>query len=137
VDKDLVTRAWEWFDFIKARFWNWLFDEACDFRRPQVIASFIGGYIFATAMPEIWFYATAVALALAAALVARCCLTPFSLSVRAGLAQVDSKSRLTRWPLAGCHCRTSSLPLRAGVSGLIEDHLNAGERNGGDLLADT
>ena len=78
MDKYLVARAWEWFDFIKACFWKWLFDEARDFRRPQVIASFIGGYIFATAMPEIWFYATAAALALAAALVALCCLIPFA-----------------------------------------------------------
>jgi hypothetical protein len=56
-DKYLTTRALEWFDSARARFWKWLFDEEHDFKRPTAIASFILGAFIVRIEPDALSYA--------------------------------------------------------------------------------
>jgi hypothetical protein len=55
-DKFLTTRALEWFDGVRQRFWEWLFDEEHYFKRPTAIASFILGVFIAGIEPDVLFY---------------------------------------------------------------------------------
>jgi hypothetical protein len=56
-DKYLTTRALEWFDGARQRFWQWLFDEERDFKRPTAIASFVLGVFIARIEPDVLLYA--------------------------------------------------------------------------------
>jgi hypothetical protein len=55
-DKYLTTRALEWFDGARQRFWKWLFDEERYFNRPTAIASFLLGAFIARIEPDVLFY---------------------------------------------------------------------------------
>jgi len=56
-EKYLTTRALEWFDGARERFWKWLFDEEHNFRRPTAIAYFILGAFIVRIEPHVLYYA--------------------------------------------------------------------------------
>jgi hypothetical protein len=63
-NKYFLTRALEWFDGIKNRFWTWLFDEENHHRRPTAILYFLLGAAALRLAPDAFYYAGVVAGAL-------------------------------------------------------------------------
>ena len=63
-DKYLTTQALEWFDAVRHRFWNWLFDEEHDYKRLTAIASFVLGAVVVRIEPDVFSYVATVAGAL-------------------------------------------------------------------------
>ena len=62
-DKYFTTQALEWFDAVRQRFWDWLFDEQpCS--RLTSIAGFVLGAVVARIEPDVFPYAGTVAGAL-------------------------------------------------------------------------
>jgi hypothetical protein len=57
-DKYLTTRALEWFDRARDRFWKWLFDQEHYFRRPTaIIYFFLGAFAVCHIEPHLLYYA--------------------------------------------------------------------------------
>jgi hypothetical protein len=67
-DKYLTTQALEWFDAVRQRFWDWLFDEQPRARLTS-IAGFVLGAVVARMEPEVFSYAATAAGALLISLI--------------------------------------------------------------------
>jgi hypothetical protein len=63
-DKYLTTQALEWFDAVRHRLWNWLFDEEPRCKRLTAIATFVLGAVVVRIEPDVFSYAATAAGAL-------------------------------------------------------------------------
>ena len=67
-DKYFTTQALDWFDAVRQRFWDWLFDEQPRSRLTS-IAGFVSGAIVARIEPDVFLYAEPAAGALLISLI--------------------------------------------------------------------